>query len=296
MDKRGELKPMKLPHSIKYKISYYAGLNDINGLKTYLLNLITENSKSFNKDVNRFGTNSFYLHKFYTWLTCDGLKPYFKIFVTDGNKKLPFVTFSTLPGVTCPGAGDCLKWCYSFKAWTYPGAFFRQVQNTLLMHDFDVIRQELKKLVNLPEFKKMNKIDFRLYVDGDFKNIQEIKLWMELLKEFPQVNAYGYSKSLNLFKALSDTGYKFPKNYVLNLSNGGKFDYLHEVLNNLNFVRGNFEALDITKKTKISEIRKTYPNKKIFVCPGQCGDCTKIGHACGDLSTFKGYSIVIPKH
>ena len=71
---------------------------------------------------------------------------------------------------------------------------------------------------------------------------------------------------------------------------------LHEVLNNLEFVRGNFEALDITKKTKISEIRKTYPNKKIFICPGLCGDCTKIGHACGDLPTFKGYSIIIPKH
>lgn len=28
--------------------------------------------------------------------------------------KLPFATFSALPAVTRPGAGECLDWCYSF--------------------------------------------------------------------------------------------------------------------------------------------------------------------------------------
>ena len=41
------------------------------------------------------------------------------IFKLDGNSKLPFAAFSSLPGVTCPGAGDCLKWCYSFRSWRY---------------------------------------------------------------------------------------------------------------------------------------------------------------------------------
>ena len=56
--------------------------------------------------------------------------PQFKIF-TKGNGKLPFYSFSSLPGVTCPGAGDCLKFCYSFRSWRYPAAFFRQIQNTI---------------------------------------------------------------------------------------------------------------------------------------------------------------------
>ena len=68
-------------------------------------------------------------------------KPPFTIFAK-GNQKLPFWTFSTLPGVTCPGAGDCLVnpedkskrgWCYSFSAWRYVTAYFRQLQNTLLI-------------------------------------------------------------------------------------------------------------------------------------------------------------------
>ena len=60
---------------------------------------------------------------------------------------------------------------------------------------------------------------------------------MNLLNKLPKISAYGYSKSLNLFLELSDQQFKFPKNYVLNLSNGGKFDVLHKFLINLPFVR-----------------------------------------------------------
>jgi hypothetical protein len=80
------------------------------------------------------------------------------------------------------------------------------------------------------------------------------------------------------------------------LSNGGKFDSLHKFLINLHFVRGNFEGLPVKKGTKLSEIKKTYPNKKVFLCPGDCGDCTSVGHACGNLDVFKNYSIVLPIH
>ena len=43
-----------------------------------------------------------------------GAAPY-RIFNRSGNEKLPFVTFSALPIYTCPGAGECAGWCYSFK-------------------------------------------------------------------------------------------------------------------------------------------------------------------------------------
>ena len=60
---------------------------------------------------------------------------------------------------------------------------------------------------------------------------------------------------------------------------------------NLSFVRGNFTAIKSTKK----DIRKQFKNK-VFICGGDCGNCTKIGHACGDMSTFKNMEIVIPIH
>ena len=159
------------------------------------------------------------------------------------------------------------------------------------MSNFNIIETELSKILSRPTFRRADKIDFRLYVHGDFSNITDLKNWFELLENNPQINAYGYSKSLNLFLQLHDEGFKFPSNYVLNLSNGGKFDSLRPILKNLYFVRGNFTAVKGTKK----DIRKQFKNK-VFICPGKCGTCTNIGHACGNLSKFNNIEIVIPVH
>ena len=247
--------------------------------------------ENFLQGVTNIKTNTCEYHalKFLNWLKYGGKLP-FSVF-TVGNVKLPFLSFSTLPDVTRPGAGECLDYCYSFKAWRYPSAFFRQVQNTILMSNFNIIETELSKILSRPTFRRADKIDFRLYVDGYFSNITDLKNWFELLENNPQINAYGYSKSLNLFLQLHDEGFKFPSNYVLNLSNGGKFDSLRPILKNLYFVRGNFTAVKGTKK----DIRKQFKNK-VFICHGKCGTWTNIGHACGNLSKFNNIEIVIPVH
>jgi len=286
----------KFTNDLKKEISSLVINNDKTELITYIKNLVTIHDIVNYRSKNLHpGSNEYNIIKFYYWLKLGGKLP-FNVFKV-GNSKLPFLNFSTLPGETCPGAGACLEYCYSFKSWRYPAPFFSQCMNTLLMiNNFPTIETELKKIINLPKFRDMDKIDFRLYVDGDFSNYEEIINWMLLLEKLPKISAYGYSKSLNLFLELSDQGFKFPKNYILNLSNGGKFDSLHQFLIKLDFVRGNFEGLPVKKGTKLSEIKKTYPNKKVFLCPGDCGDCTSIGHACGNLDTFKNYSIVLPIH
>ena len=234
-------------------------------------------------------SNGYHIQKFLDWLIYGGDLPYsvFQI----GNSKLPFLSFSNLPVINCIGAGACLNYCYSLKAWRYPAAFFRQLQNTILMSNFDIIESELQKVINTNQFKDSKKIDFRLYVDGDFNNTKHLKDWMQLLKNNSRVNAYGYSKSLNVFKDLINDGFKFPTNYVLNLSNGGKFDYLKPILSKYSFVRGNFTAVSGDNKTIRSKFKK-----KVFICPGICGSCTSIGHACGNNTTFKNLEIVIPIH
>tara|TARA_Y100000310_G_scaffold228592_1_gene230871 strand:- start:39 stop:893 length:855 start_codon:yes stop_codon:yes gene_type:complete len=278
-------------NKIKFAISNYASDNNIPGIITILENFLQGVT-----DI-KTSTNEYYMLKFLNWLKYGEKLPH-AVF-TIGNSKLPFLSFSTLPGVTCPGAGACLedKYCYSFKAWRQPGAFLRQVQNTLLLNNFDIIEKELNNTLYTKKgnfrkaFQDMNKIDFRLYVDGDFSNITDLKNWMQLLKNNPVINAYGYSKSLNLFLQLHDDGFKFPENYVLNLSNGGIHDSLRPILKNLYFVRGNFTAIKSNKK----EIRNQFKNK-VFICPGKCGICTKIGHACGNNDTFNNMEIVIPIH
>lgn len=229
----------------------------------------------------------------------DGDAPQFSVFAMDGNGKLPFVAFSSLPAVTCPGAGDCLQFCYSFSAWRYPAAFSRQLQNAWLMrHNPDAIVSAWHALPLAEGF------DFRLYVDGDFSSVQDIAFWFTLIGKTPSVRAYGYSKSFEELARYADNGGIMPTNYMLNISSGHRHDAaMVNRARALPITRGEFVAVNIGRKVKSSEhgtkavndaIRAASP-VKVFPCPGKCGTCTGAGHACG-LPQMKGRVIAIAVH
>jgi len=221
----------------------------------------------------------------------------YSVFNKSGNKKLPFYAFSTLPLFSCPGMGICAKFCYSLKAWRYPSAYFRQLMNFILLDICpELIEQAFHKI-------KLNS-DLRLYVDGDFKNASDLIFWMQLLEQRLDINSYGYSKSWELF-----LNYKkpFAPNYTLNLSSGSIYGHLKNDMLKLSCVRGEFIAVKSNVKQKKNnknwleysrEVRRSAKDQginKVFVCPGQCGSCTKMGHACG-LDSFKDIIIAIGIH
>lgn len=225
-------------------------------------------------------------------------RPEFTILKTDGNSKLPFVAFSTLPGVTCPGAGDCLDFCYSYRAWRYPAAFARQVQNAVFMRFYrGAIAAAFSALVSA----RPEGFDFRLYVDGDFSSPQDVKFWMETLRRAPAVKAYGYSKSFALLLAYAG---QWPDNYLLNISSGhNSGPGVVALVKALPITRGEFRAVSIGRKVRASDhgtketndsLRAAVP-EKIFACPGKCGSCTGAGHACG-LPALRGRVIAIAMH
>lgn len=128
-----------------------------------------------------------HFHRLADWIE-DGMDfdtPY-NVFV-EGNGKLPFWAFSSLPGASfCPGAGDCLIWCYSFKSWMYPTAFGRQLMNTLLMlHRRHIIEYNWRKIPS--------DVHVRLYVDGDIGNVLELRWWMRQCDARSDLKVYGYS-------------------------------------------------------------------------------------------------------
>lgn len=210
------------------------------------------------------------IKKMRTWLQ-DPIKnkPPYQIFAK-GNIKLPFWAFSTLPGETCPGAGDCLVnpedktkrgWCYSFSQWRHVTPFFRQLQNTLLirLRDKSWIEAEAKK-----KFKPGNVV--RLYVDGDMDSLDTITYWMHFCERFPQNQFYGYSKSWMYFTRWhKDHNGAWPSNYLMNLSSGTSLERVlskeafqkkvKEMLSLKNpktghrIARGTFRALQVKSKS-----------------------------------------------
>jgi len=220
---------------------------------------------------------------------------YYAIFAMHGNKKLPFVAFSVLPFVTCPGMGACGEDCYSRKAWRTPGGFLRQFQNTALMMFGK--RLIINAFRDLPE-----DITFRLYVDGDFDSPVTVRFWFNMLNQRPDIECYGYSKSWELL--LSYDG-KYPSNYTLNISSGSKYDgdpEMVEAIKHLAITRNWFLAVPVDKRFARKE--KGYNRYrdpeyhravrasaqalgylKVLSCPGTCGDCVvhdgENAHACG---------------
>ena len=227
------------------------------------------------------------------------MQPVYSVFALNGNSKLPFVSFSSLPGVTCPGAGACLDFCYSFRAWRYPAAFMRQCQNAfLLRHNQPCIVQALQAA---NDTFKGEAYDVRLYVDGDFSSANDVSFWFNTIKAFPLAKVYGYSKSFA--EILSYEGI-YPSNYMLNISGGhnASFETIEKV-KALPITRGEFIAVSIGKKVKSTDHGTASTNKalreafkiKAFPCPGTCGTCTGKGHACG-MQALKGVPIIIAMH
>lgn len=234
--------------------------------------------------------------------------PEWTLFVI-GNPKLgdAIVGWSTLPDITCPGAGSCLEFCYSFKAWRMPDAYFRQLQNTIL-----VMRQSpyiVEAFDKLPQ-----NADLRLYVDGDIDSVDTLEFWHRLLLTRRDIKAYGYSKSWQIFREY--TGPIAP-NYWLNLSSGSKYEGDTEMklaMLKLQSTRGEYIAISGLGKNqhrempeekrsmawsqwskRIKELARAQGHTKVFVCPGNCQTCIPTGHACGS-ERFKDITIAIGVH
>lgn len=215
-----------------------------------------------------------------------------------GNSKLPFYSYSELPEFTCPGAGACLSFCYSFTAWRYPGALMRQLQNTLLMR----FKRSLiaRAFMTIPLAAGAETVTLRLYVDGDFRDMTVLAFWFKMLNDRPEVACYGYSKSWELFDNWDRQGLAFPANYVLNMSSGSKYADnadLRDRMKHLPVTRGEFVAVPVDGKydkgfarfddrayhaAVRTAGRASTGSRNVYSCTGRCGECLPSGaHACG---------------
>jgi len=273
------------------ELGYAAASADVAQVTALLSALIGDD------DITRRGTWAYFANKTLAYLNNQAPSP-FSIWNLKGNIKLPFAAFSALPQVTCPGAGPCLDFCYSFKSWRYPAPYFRQLVNTLLMataHGRDVISSATSKL---PQ-----DIEIRLYVDGDFADVSQVNFWIDEIRKRSDLSVYGYSKSWRELLAYNGA---WPSNYLLNLSNGGNAEHLRGAVATLPIARGDFLTVDIDSKLAGKYDDKAYKSAvraaaksagidKAFVCPGKCGACTKTGHFCGRSDT-SGVAVVIGVH
>jgi len=283
-------------------------------------------------DPAKVNTTKYFATRFLAWFEDKRGPLPFSVFAAAGNQKLPFYAFSSLPGFDCPGAGACLYgdneftpdnfgkgWCYSFKGWRYPAAFFRQLQNSILLRSNAGRETVATQFNEIPAGRTL-----RLYVDGDFASLEILRFWMDLCKSRNDITiaghngiaGYGYSKSWKLFIELDRSGYVWPKNYLLNVSSGSRYgDELKEQILQLDCTRGEFVAVPVARKhiaskayqdkgnagskeyrAEVLQKLKAMGHEKRFACPGNCGNCiARKEHACGS-ERMRGVTIAIGIH
>lgn len=284
----------------KQCLTFVDNIDNLQAIQSLLKDIISNDSIGWQNNANKLLS---YIESGFNG------KPAFSIIASKGNKKLPFYAFSSLALADCPGAGSCKSFCYSLKAWRYPAAFFRQLQNSLLLrYKAQVIKNAFYAI---PQNKTL-----RLYVDGDFYSVENLRFWMDLCHARQDLQIYGYSKSWRIFLQLNATGYKFPSNYLTNASSGSIYagTGLQNAFLKLPVVRGSFDAVKVEKRfidsrayqDKTQPLSKEYratvsrilkdAGKRGFACPGNCGNCLPAGrHACGSKD-FTGVSIGIGVH
>lgn len=130
--------------------------------------------------------------------------------------------------VTCPMAGNCgkLGGCYALQgayAWSPVKAAYEWRLAKTLEPDFDklminAIAPKLKTAI-----RQQKQLVIRIHDSGDFYNAEYIGKWFEVMKYYPTVKFYAYTKMVPLFQKLTKQG-KVPSNFTLIYSEGGLAD------------------------------------------------------------------------
>lgn len=208
------------------------------------------------------------------------------------NGKTPTIanTFGLPSGkaYSCPGATSvCEKICYAGKLEKiYKGVKDVLLNNWELLRNADELEMEILIYQMIEEFEKdcdkrnAEKL-FRIHWDGDFFSVEYTKAWKNVIKAFPQIQFWVYTRSdfavpilsdvdnLSLYFSTDDDNWQLAEK--LKKDSGVKLAYLSK-----DFASGKERMLSITPKSAIPcpENAKKLPliSDKGSACV-TCGQC-----------------------
>jgi hypothetical protein len=111
--------------------------------------------------------------------------------ISPKNPKLgPIASFSTPPGVTCPGASEWCVTCYAKK-------YFRMYKNVQTAYERNRQARTESDFVDTM-IAKIKGPFFRIHVSGDFDSLEYIDQWITIAKARPDVAFWAYTRSWNV--------------------------------------------------------------------------------------------------
>ena len=171
------------------------------------------------------------------------------MYISKGNKKMSFATWSLPAQVTCPNRTElCSKSCYAMKAQRMYSSVrssrqlnFEDSKSESFVHDM------VAAIAKNPAVKKFGVL--RIHESGDFYNQTYLNKWILICKALPSVMFLAFTKSL--------------------------LDY-SDCPDNMQIVYSVWQDSDVKEyqNLKISYAGDCVPdNKKVFECIGHCDNC-----------------------
>lgn len=149
----------------------------------------------------------------------------------NGKKVINFgiTAYKTKAGfLTCPMAGECVKDCYAQQGsftWsdTVNAYEWRTEQTQSKTFSLDYIKALMVKVKTAE--RKRERLFHRIHDSGDFYSFGYWQKWESIIRAFPRVQFYAYTKNVPMFKRLMKEQ-KLPDNFTVIFSYGGKYDFL----------------------------------------------------------------------
>lgn len=152
-----------------------------------------------------------------------------KMRATAAGRRERYYNFSILATpCTCPNSGACRHGCMADNGrMALDTARRAYAENLAMVRDgtiWDRIRGELNAMVRRAD-KAGDEVRIRIHDSGDFFSAEYLENWLEIVREFPTVRFYAYTKMVSMISAI-----ELPDNMRVVFSYGGKEDRLLDTL------------------------------------------------------------------
>lgn len=124
--------------------------------------------------------------------------------------------------ITCPGAGTCASGCYATMGaygWNTVQNAYRNRLIATLDDSFVGLMVQAINTKKRSADRNFKDLAIRIHDSGDFYTKAYLNKWLTIMKEFPSVKFYAYSKMIPWLKDK-----QLPNNFTTIFSYGGKFD------------------------------------------------------------------------
>jgi hypothetical protein len=116
----------------------------------------------------------------------------------------------------CVGAGNCVLGCYAQQG-RYQQPHIKKAQE----RRYAMTRRPgfVEKIA--AELRKRKPRYVRIHDSGDFYSLEYLRNWLEIIRAFPKILFFTYTKTVPFFREISD----IPKNFAVVFSEGGRWDH-----------------------------------------------------------------------